>query len=82
MLKESFKKTCCILWLWLAAVGLVSPLSFSPVTEQVGLKDAAGFMTSFADFNADKATDVHVLNISGYNVALLWCAVCHCLMLR
>lgn len=65
MLKESMKKTSCIFWLWLAAVGLVSPLSFSPTTEQVGLKDATGYITAFADFNADKATDVLVLNSTG-----------------
>ena len=67
MLKESLRRISRILCLWLAVVGLVSPLSFSPTTEQVGLKDANGFITAFADFNADKATDVLVLNTTGYH---------------
>lgn len=40
-------------------------LKFSSVTESVRLTDAYGKIVDFADFNADKATDILVQNGAG-----------------
>ena len=50
----------CYLWLLVEVVELVLAGRFSPVTQDVGLQN--GQMAAFADFNADKATDILVLN--------------------
>ena len=40
-------------------------LRFSSVTQEVGLSNIVGRIAAFADFNADKVTDVLVLNSTG-----------------
>lgn len=44
---------------------VITALEFSAVTGRVNLQDAIGQMAAFADFNADKATDILVLNSTG-----------------
>lgn len=51
-----------VVWLCVAALELAVALKFSSVTEQVNLQDVRGKIEAFADFNADKATDILVLN--------------------
>ena len=62
-----------ILWLYFAVLKLVLALKFSPVTREVGLRDAVGEIEAYADFNADKATDILVLNSLGVCVCVCVC---------
>ena len=50
------------MWLCTVALDLVFGLEFSSVTDQINLQDVSGQIAAFADFNADKATDILVLN--------------------
>ena len=52
-------------WQFLGSLQLLLALQFSPVTQDVGLSDIVGRIVAFADFNADKLTDVLVLNSTG-----------------
>ena len=51
-----------VVWLCVAVLELAVGLKFSSVTEQVNLQDVRGRIETFADFNADKATDILILN--------------------
>lgn len=50
---------------FLSTLQLVFALNFHAVTEEIGLGDTVGRIAAFADFNADKVTDVLVLNATG-----------------
>ena len=52
-------------WQLLGSIQLVFTLRFSPVTQNVGLGDISGRIAAFADFNADKVTDILMLNSAG-----------------
>ena len=52
-------------WQFLGSLQLLLALRFSSVTREVGLSDTVGRIAAFADFNADKLTDVLVLNSTG-----------------
>ena len=54
-----------VTWQFLSSLQLVLALNFHAVTEDVGLGDVVGRIAAFADFNADKVTDVLVLNATG-----------------
>lgn len=54
-----------IAWQFLGSLQLLLALRFSPVTQEVGLSNIFGRIAAFADFNADKVTDVLVLNSTG-----------------
>ena len=49
----------------LGSLQLVIALRFSPVTDEVGLSDSVGRIAALADFNADKVTDILLLNSTG-----------------
>jgi len=55
-------KRVVFVWLCTVALDLVFGLEFSSVTDQINLQDVSGQIAAFADFNADKATDILVLN--------------------
>lgn len=50
---------------FLGSLQLVLTLRFSNVTDEVGLGDTVGRIAAFADFNADKVTDILLLNSTG-----------------
>lgn len=52
-------------WLLTHLTQVITALEFSAVTGRVNLQDAVGQMAAFADFNADKATDILVLDSTG-----------------
>ena len=54
-----------VTWQFLGSLQLLLALRFSPVTQEVGLSNIVGRIAAFADFNADKVTDVLVLNSIG-----------------
>ena len=54
-----------VTWQFLGSLQLLLVLRFSSVTQEVGLSNIAGRIAAFADFNADKVTDVLVLNSTG-----------------
>ena len=53
-----------VTWQFLGSLQLLLALSF-PVTQEVGLSNIVGRIAAFTDFNADKVTDVLVLNSTG-----------------
>ena len=50
---------------FLGSLQLLLALRFSSVTQEVRLSNTFGRIAAFADFNADKVTDVLVLNLTG-----------------
>lgn len=59
----------CVFWLAVGFLQLVFTLDLSSVTEQVGLGSANGVVAALADFNADKLTDIFVLNTTGIRIS-------------
>ena len=56
------KRHLCALWLCLTALELVPALKFNHVTREVGLRGVTGQISAYADFNADKTTDVLIVS--------------------
>ena len=54
-----------VTWQFLGSLQLLLALRFSSVTQEVGLSNIVDRIAAFADFNADKVTDVLVLNSTG-----------------
>ena len=74
---EEEKMKLSSLWLFLESLQLVLALRLSPVTREVGLSDTVGRIAAFADFNADKVSDVLVLNSTGAYKVNLMCQLLH-----
>ena len=70
-LPEMMKLPTLTLCQFLSYLQLIFALQFSPVTYEVGLSDAVGRIAAFADFNADKVTDVLLLNSTGIAIKIM-----------
>ena len=65
MMKTRILHVLIVTWQFLGSLQLLLALRFSPVTQEIGLSNIVGRIAAFADFNADKVTDVLVLNSTG-----------------
>ena len=65
MMKTRILHVLVVTWQFLGSLQLLLALRFSSVTQEVGLSNIVGRIAAFADFNADKVTDVLVLNSTG-----------------
>ena len=68
--RDTIRSMKCVVLVWLCAAAseLAFSLEFSSVTDRLNLQDVHGQIAAFADFNADKATDILVLNVNATGV--------------